>query len=197
MVLLTAGILILTLGFATADVASDFKAAKIDPDIIDDAPNELIEVKYGDKEIKLGTEITPTEAKNIPEVHYKHEGGVLYTLVMTDPDTKVKGYNREWQHWVVGNIPEDKVGKGENITYYFGPAPPKDTGLHRYVFLLYKQNQGAITFDEPRVVETDKRRNRFSVKKLAQKYNLEGPIAGNYMKAKYDDYVKIAHASLH
>lgn len=35
-------------------------------------------------------------------------------------------------------------------------------------------------------------RNRFSIKKFAQKYNLEGPIAGNFMRAKYDDYVPTA-----
>lgn len=63
----------------------------------------------------------------------------------------MKGYNREWQHWVVGNIPEDKVAKGEVLTEYFGPAPPQNTGSHRYVFLLYKQNQGSITFDERRI----------------------------------------------
>jgi phosphatidylethanolamine-binding protein (PEBP) family uncharacterized protein len=71
--------------------------------------------------------------------------------ILKDPDTPVRGYNREWQHWVVGNIPEDKVPKGEILTEYVGPAPPKNTGSHRYVFLLYKQNQGSITFDERRI----------------------------------------------
>lgn len=33
--------------------------------------------------VDLGTELTPTETHEIPEIHYKHEGGVLYTLVMT------------------------------------------------------------------------------------------------------------------
>lgn len=42
-----------------------------------------LQIKYGNKEINLGTEITPSEAKLVPEVHYKHEGGILYTLVMT------------------------------------------------------------------------------------------------------------------
>lgn len=43
----------------------------------------VTQVKYGDKVIDFGTELTPTEAHEIPEIHYKHEGGVLYTLVMT------------------------------------------------------------------------------------------------------------------
>lgn len=40
-------------------------------------------MKYGDKSVDLGNELTPTETRQIPEIHYKHEGGVLYTLVMT------------------------------------------------------------------------------------------------------------------
>lgn len=43
----------------------------------------IIQVKYGDKVVDLGTELTPTETHEKPEIHYKHEGGVLYTLVMT------------------------------------------------------------------------------------------------------------------
>lgn len=41
------------------------------------------QIKYGDKEVSLGNEFTPTETKDIPEVHYEHDGGILYTLVMT------------------------------------------------------------------------------------------------------------------
>lgn len=41
------------------------------------------QVKYGDKVVDLGNELTPTETQQVPEIHYKHEGGVLYTLVMT------------------------------------------------------------------------------------------------------------------
>ncbi|XP_033321292.1 protein D2 [Megalopta genalis] len=174
-----------------ANVQSEFEAAKIVPEIIDSAPVEKIEVSYGDKAVELGNELTPTDTQQIPQIHYKHDGGVLYTLVMTDPDAPTrKGYNREFRHWLVGNIPEENVAKGEVLAEYVGPAPPKGTGKHRYVFLVYKQNQGSITFDERRLSNRDgQQRRRFSIKKFAEKYNLEGPIAGNFMKAEYDDNV--------
>ncbi|XP_012266194.2 protein D2-like [Athalia rosae] len=186
------------IGFVAANVASEFEAAQIKPDIIKDAPNSLITVKYGGKSVSPGDELTPTEVKHVPEIHYEHEGGVLYTLVMTDPDVpNTRGYNREFQHWVVGNIPEDSVAKGEVLTAYVGSGPPKGSGLHRYIFLLYKQNQGAITFDERRLSSRDgTKRRRFSVQKFAEKYDLEGPIAGNYFKAQYDDYVPTVHRQL-
>jgi len=73
-------------------------------------------------------------------------------LYIIDPDAPRRGgYNREFRHWLVGNIPEENIAKGEILAEYVGPAPPKNTGKHRYVFLVYKQNQGAITFDERRL----------------------------------------------
>ncbi|CAL7938127.1 unnamed protein product [Xylocopa violacea] len=185
--LLTCGIYVLT----AADTQSEFEKAKIVPDILDKAPTEKIEVKYGDKVVDFGNEFTPPETQQIPEIHYKHEGGVLYTLVMTDPDAPTgKGYNREFKHWLVGNIPEENIAKGEVLAEYVGPAPPKGTGKHRYVFLVYKQNQGSITFDERRLSNRDgPRRKRFNIKKFAEKYDLEGPIAGNFMRVEYDDNV--------
>ncbi|CAK9824841.1 OV-16 antigen [Anthophora retusa] len=170
---------------------SAFEDARIKPDIIESAPEEKIEVKYGDKTVELGNELTPSVTHQIPEIRYKHEGGVLYTLVLTDPDVPTrKGYNREFRHWLVGNIPEENIAKGEVLAEYVGPAPPKGSGKHRYVFLLYKQNQGAITFDERRLSTRDgPQRKRFNVKKFAEKYSLEGPIAGNFMRVEYDDNV--------
>ncbi|XP_043267541.1 protein D2-like [Venturia canescens] len=190
-----AGIILCAIGLVHADVESALKEANIDKDIKITAPNEKIEVKYGDKAVELGNEFAPTITKDVPEVHYKHEGGVLYTLALTDPDIPMKGYYREWKHWLVGNIPEDKVGKGEVLAEYVGPAPPNGTGTHRYIFLLYKQNQGAITFTERRLSARDKAR-KFSITKFAQSYNLEGPIAANFFTAKYDDYVPIIHKQI-
>ncbi|XP_033344378.1 protein D2-like [Bombus vosnesenskii] len=186
------GILVCGIHIITGtDTRTKFEEAQIVPDILDTAPTEKIEVKYGDKVIDFGNELTPTETQTIPEIHYKHEGGVLYTLVMTDPDVPTrKGYNREFRHWLVGNIPEENVAKGEVLAEYVGPAPPKGSGKHRYVFLVYKQNQGSITFDERRLSNRDgPQRRRFNIKKFAEKYNLEGPIAGNFMWVEYDDNV--------
>jgi len=63
------------------------------------------------------------------------------------------------------------------------------TGLHRYVFLIYKQS-GNLTFDEPRLTNTSgDNRGKFSIRNFAKKYNLGNPIAGNFYQAQWDDYV--------
>lgn len=117
---------------------------------------------------------------------------------MTDPDApsrKDHSY-REWHHLLVGNIPGNDVSKGEVLSDYVGSGPPEGTGLHRYVFLVYKQN-GKLTFDEPKLPNNSAdNRGCFSIKKFANKYNLGTPVAGNFYQAAYDDYVPILYKQL-
>lgn len=40
-----------------------------------------------------------------------------------------------------GNIPNGDVSKGETIVPYLQPFPPKGTGYHRHIFILYKQDK--------------------------------------------------------
>ena len=71
---------------------------------------------------------------------------------MTDPDapSRANPFVGEVRHWLVVNIPGNDLVKGDTIAEYRGSGAPKGTGLHRYIFLLYKQN-GVMTFDEPKV----------------------------------------------
>lgn len=79
---------------------------------------------------------------------------------------------------------------------YVGSGPPKDTGLHRYVFLLYKQ-PGKLIFNEPRLTNhSGDGRAKFSIKSFAEKYKLGNPIAGNMYQAEWDDYVPILYKQL-
>lgn len=36
---------------------------------------------------------------------------------------------REWHHWLVGNIPGNKVSEGDTLSEYVGSGPPKGTGM--------------------------------------------------------------------
>lgn len=51
-------------------------------------------------------------------------------FVLTDPDapSRANPVRREFRHWLVGNIPGDKVDEGETLTEYVGSGPPKGTG---------------------------------------------------------------------
>lgn len=102
----------------------------------------------------------------------------------------------QWHHWLVGNVPGNDISKGETLSAYVGSGPPEGTGLHRYVFLIYKQN-GKLEFDEPRLANTSgDNRGGFSIAKFAQKYNLGNPVAGNLYQAQWDDYVPMLYKQL-
>lgn len=148
--------------------------------------------------VNQGNELTPTQVQQQPIVEWEASENNYYTLVMTDPDapSRAKPKFREFRHWLVANIPGNKVGEGEVIAAYVGSGPPQGTGLHRYIFLLYKQ-PGKLEIEEPRVANNSRRnRPNFRAAKFAEKYNLGAPIAGNFYQAQYDDYVPVVHKQL-
>lgn len=79
---------------------------------------------------------------------------------------------------------------------FIGSGPPDGTGLHRYVFLMFKQIKGKIEFDSPYVSDHSALgRPNSSTKDLISKYELK-LVAGNFYQAEYDDYVPTVHAQL-
>ncbi|CAH1128979.1 unnamed protein product [Ceutorhynchus assimilis] len=172
---------------------------KVVPEVIDKVPGEVAEVVFpSGVKAEMGKTLTPTLVKDKPTVKWNAESDVLYTVCMTDPDAPSRSNPkfREWHHWLVGNIPGNDISKGEILTGYVGAGPPKGSGLHRYVILVFKQPK-KITFDEPRIPNTSgDKRPKFSIKQFAQKYSLEGPIAGNFFQAEWDEYVPILYKQL-
>ena len=53
--------------------------------------------------------------KDEPRVHWDADPNSFYTLIMTDPDapSRENPKMREWHHWLVVNIPGNKVAEGE------------------------------------------------------------------------------------
>lgn len=169
------------------------------PDVIDKMPAAVLDVTYPNNlTVEIGKVLTPTLVKDPPTVKWDAESNAFYTLCMTDPDapSRKEPKFREWHHWLVGNIPGSDVSKGEVLSEYIGSGPPEGTGLHRYVFLLYKQPE-KLTFDEERLTnKSGDNRAKFAIKKFAEKYKLGHPIAGNMYQAEFDDYVPILYKQL-
>ena len=182
-----------------SSIAKSFEAHQVVPDVVSKAPAALATVKYpSGVEVNEGNELTPTQVKDIPSVSWEAVPDQFYTLAMTDPDapSRAEPKFREWHHWLVGNIPGNNVADGETLSEYVGSGPPPNTGLHRYVFLVYKQ-PGKLTFDEKRLTNrSGDDRAMFKIENFATKYNLGAPVAGNFYQAKYDDYVPILYKQL-
>lgn len=181
------------------DIAGKLKELGVIPDVIKTAPTEILKVEYpGNVSVSLGNELTPTQVKDEPTVSWNADPKENYVLCMTDPDapSRAEPKFREWHHWLVGNIKGGDISGGDFLSRYIGSGPPPKTGLHRYVFLVYKQPK-FIVFDEIRLLNNsgDGRAN-FSISKFAEKYQLGEPIAVNFFQAKYDDYVPILYKQL-
>ncbi|XP_013403127.1 protein D2 isoform X2 [Lingula anatina] len=116
-----------------------------------------------------------------------------------DPDAPSRENPKfgEWHHWLITNIPGNSVSQGDVMSEYVGAGPPKDTGLHRYVFLLFKQSGGKQTFEGLHKLTNRSGNNRKSwkVRDFAKKYNLQ-LLAGNFFQAQFDDYVPKLHQQL-
>ncbi|EDV43705.1 uncharacterized protein Dana_GF16395 [Drosophila ananassae] len=175
-----------------SEAADCFSKHKIVPDVLKSCPDKLLKITYpSGQEANMGVELTPTQVKDQPKVVWDADPNALYTLILTDPDapSRQDPKFREWHHWLVVNIPGNQIENGQVLTAYVGSGPPKGSGLHRYVFLVFKQPQ-KLTCSEPKIPKTsgDKRAN-FSTAKFIKKYSLGDPIAGNFYQAQWDDYV--------
>ncbi|CAD6993264.1 protein D3 [Ceratitis capitata] len=176
-----------------------FEKNEVVPDVIPLAPNEFLKITYDNAlEVRAGAELTPTNVKNQPLVQWRAQPHTYYTLIMTDPDapSRIEPKFREFKHWLVTNIPGNDVSQGEVLAAYVGSGPPQHTGLHRYVFLLYKQ-PGKLEFDEERVGNNSRNgRPNFRASAFAEKYSLDNPIEGNFFQAQWDEYVTTVQKQL-
>lgn len=161
-----------------------FKEVKIVPQLIPEAPAGYLEVSFNDRRVVLGEDRTPTEVQSQPQVWWNgSKNNRLYFLFMIDMDTSAG----EYAHWVVGNIPGNRVDLGDNLAFFFPSAPPKDTGKHRYVFLWYEQLR-RIDFSSFKPIPQFQMLGRlgFHTEDFVQKYNLGAPKAGNFYHCQWD-----------
>lgn len=177
----------------------NLKKEQVVPDVIDNIPSKEIKVKYGSEVgVQQGKELTPTQVKDLPKFEYEAQAGELYTLAMVDPDapSRAEPKYREVLHYLLANIPGNDVSKGDTLAEYIGSGPPKGTGSHRYVFLLYHQKNGKLV-SSMKIAKTSRDgRFNFSIRNFAKSNNLGEPIAANFYQAQYDDYVPLLHAQL-
>ncbi|KAH7709778.1 Phosphatidylethanolamine-binding protein PEBP [Aphelenchoides avenae] len=120
-----------------------------------------------------------------PEVSWPAEDDQLYTLVMVDPDapTHTEPTLREYLHWLVVNIPGNDVKKGTELAGYYGPQPPRNSGQHRYVLLVYKQAARIDPLPQP---FTDEERMGFRAEEWSKQHGGGELVAGNLFSAVYD-----------
>jgi len=132
---------------------AEFKEHGVVPDVIDTWPPNIAKVEYSTaSHVNLGNVLGVKETQSQPKMFFPSEHGVHYTIMCVDPDALSRQTHefRNFCHWVTINVPGtggDHIDthKGHTIVPYMGPAPPPKSGLHRYVFLIYKQHANLST----------------------------------------------------
>ncbi|OVA14136.1 Phosphatidylethanolamine-binding protein PEBP [Macleaya cordata] len=132
------------------------------------------------KQVSNGHELMPSALTVKPRVEI---GGddmrSAYTVIMTDPDAPSPSdpYLREHLHWIVTDIPgTTDASFGKEIVSYESPKPV--VGIHRYVFILFKQNKGRQTVTPPTS------RDHFNTRSFSQDNGLGLPVAAVYFNAQ-------------
>lgn len=133
------------------------------PDLVNNFTAQgVLEVQYEKPEVNvhMGNELLPSDTQVVPTITYLASTPVdlqsTYTIIMTDPDVPSRLDNSEGEvcHFVATGIKFDSVkggvvsGQGVARRPYIGPAPAKNTALHRYVFMLLKEPKGKTEFTE-------------------------------------------------
>ncbi|XP_055906082.1 protein D3-like [Eupeodes corollae] len=167
------------------------------PDVVDSVPEKIATVTYpSGAKVELGNELTPTQVKDVPNVTWEAEADGIYAVLMVDPDapSREKPVLREILHWSVINIPGNDLAKGQTLVEYVGAGPLKDSGLHRYIFWVFKQKSVWPTTNFTSKTTREGRAN-IKTRDYITKYQMGNPIAGNYFQAQYDSYVDTLMAS--
>jgi phosphatidylethanolamine-binding protein (PEBP) family uncharacterized protein len=134
----------------------------------------------GHNAVTDGAELSKAQAAHAPHVDFKGDAGKLYTLIMVDPDAPSPDNPTmaQWLHWIVANIPEGDVSKGDTITLYAGPTPPR--GTHRYIITMYEQPEG-VKLPKTHIEQ----RAKFSAAKWAAEHKLSAhPVAAVHFVTK-------------
>lgn len=183
--LVVALVLVLIGKSLAGEVADKFRSAKLVDDLVEKPPDSMLDVEFDCGFIKLGNKFTPLQVRNRPKVTWKDaKESEFYTLILVD----ALGKGREWLHWLGANIPGNNIDKGAFPVSFFPSAPPKDSGEHRYVFLLYKQ-PGKLDLQGQQRISTFQMegRDNFPIKAFVDKFKLGSPIAGNFYLASWDE----------
>ena len=189
-----------------------FKSDQVIPDVVDTEPMELLTMEYKVDDNKfilneMGKILSPIQVQDAP-YDLKFNGcdkDKLYTVILTDPDARdrIKHEFREWVHFVKVNVKgSDLTNSGDVVIEYVGSGPPQGSGIHRYTWLVYEQENGKIDVNKCGQKKLGsggskgEGRRSWKARKFATDNKLNKLVAGTYYNAEYDDFVPKLYAWL-
>ncbi|XP_049625454.1 phosphatidylethanolamine-binding protein 4 [Suncus etruscus] len=109
---------------------------------------------------------------------------------MVDPDAPNRLFPKFqfWRHWLVTGIKGVDLKKGnirgQELTDYLPPSPPKRSGFHRYQFFIYLQHEKTISL----LPQENETRASWKLDQFLIRYHLSEPEASTqFMTQNYQD----------
>ncbi|XP_065220699.1 uncharacterized protein LOC135845798 [Planococcus citri] len=189
-----------------ADIEEEFRRARIIPHALSAAPTEWLRIIYENRTLQTGELIENEEdLLHLPKIKWKSAHlRKLYTVYMFGlteipwRETRYEmseganfglsdGCNRTRQYhcWVQVNIPGDRVRKGEQLFPYISPDCPSHEFTDRIVVLAFGQNF-LVNIPTGKMHHAKLFSECSPTSRLVNKFNLTGPIAGNFFYMKCD-----------
>lgn len=171
----------LVLASVSGDQLQDvFNSSEVVHDVLLQPPQDVLQVSFSPSLMAdLGNELSVAATRGQPSILFsKADKDLLYTLAMVDPDAPSRTNPRfgQWNHWLVINIPGSvNMEGGKTLTEYMGPSPPRGSGPHRYVLLLYAQKHKVD-------LQVSSRRNNFNIENWTEGFG--ELVAGNFFYAE-------------
>ncbi|GFQ06086.1 protein centroradialis [Phtheirospermum japonicum] len=159
----------LVIGRVIGDVVDNFSATV-----------KMCVTYISNKHVYNGHELLPSSVTTKPRVEV-HGGDMrsFFTLIMTDPDVPGPSdpYLREHLHWIVTDIPGTTDSSfGKEVVSYEMPRP--SIGIHRYVFVLFKQKRRQLGVRAPPSPDG------FNTRKFAEENELGLPVAAVFFNCQ-------------
>ncbi|KAF2850650.1 PEBP-like protein [Plenodomus tracheiphilus IPT5] len=188
--------------------------------IDDFLPSLMLSVRWSKKDAELGNIIKPEKLQRQPEITVNNIANTVvakktnlsYVITLTDPDAPSRD-NPEWSemcHWVATNVsvsrnsfsippvPEYALTKQttsehrglDDVVKYKPPGPPKKSGKHRYVFLVFAAKNGTaetLHLSKPKTRQHwGTGTERGGVRNWASENGLV-PVAANFIYAQHKE----------
>lgn len=163
---------------ATEEIKEGFVEAGLYPGFLEEVPKGLVNINYGPHGcVHMGTTMQPSTTIDPPtRLSYPADLSKYYTLILVDVADNTL-------HWMVVNIPGNKVKQGNTIAAYQPPSSRRSSESHRYVALALEQRDAILYgLDDFYAKQCDwLPREGFNVAAFKAKFSLD-LVAGNFME---------------
>ncbi|KAL1938723.1 hypothetical protein VTO73DRAFT_11326 [Trametes versicolor] len=193
-----------------SSIVAALEREQIIPDVLPETlaftPSVLFSVVYPNgAEVNLGNAMTVADTQDEPELRLAALNGpwddsaspeASYTLAMLDPDapSRDEPIYRTFRHWLITGLKSPPVTSNAAdalnalkshpaTTPYRPPGPRPNSGLHRYIFLLFQEPASAEPFvvpqGQPEYGAALEERRSWNPVTFASKYGLK-LVGANY-----------------